>query len=137
MATRVHAGPERAEEFMEALTMLPAEGWVSVGRAAAARRHTQAYRTAHLLMEALLADQRLAVPAWTIRDAVDTAAYYAGTCAPFTRDERRAFDRARDVCEAAALALLLGDALPATDAHELYAAAVVPLRDSAAARRGA
>ena len=122
MTTTRHPGLERASDFTEALGALPAASWISIGRAAMARRASDAYRTAHLLMEALLADHALLMEAWVVRDGVETAVYYATVGIRLSPRDADALEWGRAVCESAALALLLGDALPVADFEQLYSA---------------
>jgi hypothetical protein len=111
---------EPVDEFIDRLARLPRVTWLQIGRAL--QREESSRSTARLLLEATIADQRLGITAWNVRDGVDTAAYYAGgSSAGTSRDERYAFAAAHGAAEGAALAFLVRNHLAAEDVAQLQA----------------
>jgi hypothetical protein len=112
------------DAFLDRLIELPLAEWLAIGELIVVDRdHVPVRRRAWDELEAKLRTGRLGVAAWSIRDAVDTAAYIA-TCEShrWTRHERGAFAAAHGAAEAAALALLARDDLPA----EIYRSLTAP-----------
>lgn len=128
--------PEYVRSFVARLAQLPASEWVEVGRALAANREGLVARsTARATLDATIANRGLSMAAWSVRDAVETAACLAGHAARrWSPADRRFLAHARDAAEGAALALLARDYLTAKDCDLLYApfAAYIPMADTLA-----
>jgi hypothetical protein len=118
--------PESAhalESWLDALAELPLERWIAVGRACPRDLHSRQQRTASsALLEAIVADQQLALTAWFIGDMVQTATYAAATAASRAGpSERRDFAAARSAADWAALAIATQAWLPRVDRDALCA----------------
>jgi len=94
--------------FLDRLLELSVVDWIRIGRSLIADRDALLVRQrAWALLEAAIADHRLGVAAWEIRDAIDTAACLATRGARgWSRDTRGCFASTHGAAEAAALALL-------------------------------
>jgi hypothetical protein len=115
------ASLEPVDEFIDRAAGLPRAAWLQIGRTLM-QGEEGSRSTARLLLEAAIADHRLGIMAWNVRDGVDTAAYYAGgSSAGSSRDERRAFAAAHAAAEGAALAFLVRDHLASDDVAQLQA----------------
>jgi hypothetical protein len=124
----------RAGAFLDCACALPQESWLSVGELELAVASAVRPRRSGALavLDAVLLERRLTVPAWYARDAVDTVILH-GIVAPtraggrrttrtsWSAEERRRFDAARQAAEGAMLALLVRRWLPEQDFDELYA----------------
>jgi hypothetical protein len=120
---------EHVDAFVDALAALPFEQWIGVGRALNdpwTERPTRS--TAWAILQAILAQQGQLVPAWYVRDAVDTAVFLGTNAACRSRTARLLVAAAHGAAEEAALALMAGAALPRADFTVLYApfAALIP-----------
>ena len=116
--------------FIDYLADLPAGVWLAIGRSGIARDTCGHYATASALLDATVADQRLHVEAWHLRDLVISAAHYARPSAVRTpRDEGQAMTAACALAERAALALLVCHSIGREDFAALYTpfAQAVPL----------
>ena len=104
----------RADAFLDALADWSADDWLRLGAFRPVRADTLA------ILEATLAEQRLALDAWRVRDCVETLAFLASCSRSMLREEeRQAMARARRAAESAALALLAQGVLPAAVLAEL------------------
>lgn len=108
---------ERALPFVDALAALPLSSWLDIGRLLLADHEGLAARvTAWAALDAILADHQLRVAGWYVRDALETAMFFARRGgAPRSLADRQAFDAALDAAEDAALALLAFPRLGARD----------------------
>ena len=125
---------DETDAFVDGLAELPFSRWPAPTTSAG-------HATAAALLDAVLADRRLAVTAWYVRDLVETSAHLAGCDARGARACERDRRRACELAELAALALLVRPLLPAGDFGALYApfAFVLPrhrLRDDWSRRAG-
>jgi hypothetical protein len=111
------------EQWLDALAQLPPEHWFAVGRACASDVSGRRRRaTARALLEAIVADQRIALTAWFIRDMVQTAAHSAAGAASRARPSaRRDFATARSAAAWATLAIATQAWLPCVDRQALCA----------------
>jgi hypothetical protein len=110
--------------FLEFLATLTLDDWLGVGASPPVEAHTVA------ILEATVADRRLQLDAWRVRDAVETLAFLA--CCPLPprpRDLHRAMVRARAAAEHAGLAIIARDWLAPSDVAELLS----PFSDRASA----
>jgi hypothetical protein len=116
-------GLEAVHAFAERLATLPYQRWLEIGRTLPADASERSPRAATpAALEAAIAAQGLAFAAWLARDAVETAAFLATDVAwRCSARERRVIARTRRAAEAAALALLVRDALPPPDFATLLA----------------
>jgi len=111
---------ERANAFADRLAELPIEGWLAIGNALLREAGDACRCRALSLVDAAITEQGLAVPAWYIRDAVETSAHGARDVPRrWTRTERIAFAAALGAADAAALAMLVSNHLPAGDVRLL------------------
>jgi hypothetical protein len=102
--------------FLDFLGERSADEWLTIGASPSADAGIVA------ILEAAVADQRLHVDAWHVRDAVETLVFLA-TCplgAP-PRRAQRAMTRARVAAEHAALAIIVRRSLRCADVAELLA----------------
>ena len=106
---------EIVNAFVDLLAGLPVAAWLDIGRSIASDREgLPVRRDAWNQLDATIADQRLGLSAWYVRDAVETAAFLASGCmSRWTAEERRMFAAAQRAAETAALALLARVHLPA------------------------
>ena len=108
--------------FVNCLAGLPLSTWLTIGSLATARDPGHSYATASALVDAAVADRRLDVEAWHVRDLVGSAADYATPATiRVSRKERQAMIVARSRAERAALALLVRDSIGSQDFAALYA----------------
>ena len=112
-----------SDAFADRLAELPWTAWLSVGRSLVESAPPSTLRaTSRAILEAMINDAGLAVAAWSVRDAIDTAAHYASASRHrWTSAERRCFAAARAVAEDAALAILAWRFLSAEDFDVLCA----------------
>jgi hypothetical protein len=96
------------DAFVYRLVELPFSEWLAIGQSVVSDRSgIPVRRSAWALVDAAITKQGLAVAAWYVRDAVDTAAFLVSRRVPsWPRDGRRMFAAAHGAAEAAALALL-------------------------------
>jgi hypothetical protein len=150
-ALRLPARPDRGrcDAFLAQLEEMPRAWWLAVGAralAAGAAGATDAARVrAAGALAAVLGRERLAVDAWLLRDAVETAAQLAACddpapprtrrrpSAPCTDAQRRALAAARAAAEQAALAHLARPWLARADFVALLAPFLAPVRGAAGA----
>jgi hypothetical protein len=108
--------------FVDGLGVLTLEEWLDIGRVILADRDGLSSRvTAWVILEATIADRRLDVAAWYVRDAVETMAYLARRTAPLSRSERRLFMAAHGGAEEAALAVMAREHMAVLDFEALVA----------------
>jgi hypothetical protein len=104
--------------WLDALTDLPFDAWVSIGEASPAA----GIEPVRARIESVLRDQGLSVAAWFIRDLVCTLAHPAIDAARRrSRSDRMLIARARSSAEWAALAIAAQDWLTTTDLDALCA----------------
>lgn len=103
--------------FVDRLAALTLDQWLDVGHRLVTDHETLALRsTSWAIMDATIADRRLGVAAWHVRDAVETTAYLASDAASrLSRRERRLFAGAHAAAEDAALAVLVREHLSLED----------------------
>jgi hypothetical protein len=101
--------------FVDLLAGLALDDWLLVGRSAIGKRSAPERRaTACGRLDATIRAHDLTVAAWYVRDSVETAACLAaGTVSRWQSLDRRMFSAAHGAADAAALALLARDLLPA------------------------
>ena len=134
---------EACARVLDALDALPRESWLALGRRVAADDRAAGDRAAALAaLEAIVSARRLAVTAWLVGDAVETAAHLA-PCAvastggrrsssrPDTVEERALLIAARQAAAGGALAYLVRPWL----APALVTALLAPLRATMHASR--
>ena len=115
---------ERVDAFLDRLVELPLASWLAVGESVVADRERLPVRQrAWDELEAKLVHGQLGMTIWSVRDAVDTAAYIAcHESHGWSRREREVFAAAHGAAEAAALALLARDHLSKETYRALTAA---------------
>lgn len=98
-----------ANAFVERVGDLPLTSWLAIGRAVMGAGVDSADRAASWTsVERAIADHRLELAAWFVRDAVETIAYMAShSAALLSRPDRRVFAAAHGAAEEAALAVLV------------------------------
>lgn len=112
---------DRVNEFVDRLAELPLSQWVAIGRALATDAEFRAARSsARVILDATISDRALGVAAWYVKDAVETAVFFASAGATIPGADRAALAGAHGAAEAAALALLAEPSLSATDFLALY-----------------
>lgn len=97
------------DTFVDSLIELGTWEWLDIGNSLAADRNGSiARQAARSVVDAALDRHTLWLPAWHVRDAVDTAAFF-GTrhVSEWSRERRRAAAAAHTAAESAALALLV------------------------------
>jgi len=101
--------------FVDRLADLMPTQWLDVGDRLVTNQDAFALRsTSRAIMDATIADRRLGLAAWRVRDAVETIAYLANHAAPgLARGDRRLFAAAHAAAEDAALAVLTREHLAA------------------------
>ncbi len=105
-----------AVRFVGTLAEMPYAEWIEIGhRAATHGPERDACAASALLVDAVIADQRLGFAAWLLSDTIDTAAFLAlhepgAPSRPPPRDRRR-FAAARSAAERAARAILVAEHL--------------------------
>lgn len=99
----------QVRRFVDALCELPRAEWLEIGRRVCGEGwDSVAHAAAWAALDAAIAEQRLGVAAWHVRDAVETACFLATRAdAPLSRSERRVVCLAREAAEETALALLV------------------------------
>jgi hypothetical protein len=111
------------ERWLDALAALPLDEWTRIGQQCVQRDHAMLAMTrACSRVETAIADHDLAVTAWLVRDAVETATYHVrrhAACQP--RRVRAQLTVARMAAEWAALALATQPWLTAGDLNDLCA----------------
>ena len=102
------AALDAAMRFMDRLVELRLRDWLAVGRRLIADREGLAVRQrAWMEVDAAIGAHGLALAAWHMREALETAAFLVSqTASRWTREERRQFAATQGAAEAAALALL-------------------------------
>jgi len=112
-----------ANAFVERVGDLPLTSWLAIGRAVMAAGVDSAEGAASWTnVERAIADHRLELAAWHVRDAVETIAYVAShSTALLSRADRRVFAAAHGAAEEAALAVLVRRHLPDGDFDRLCA----------------
>ncbi len=110
-------------EFIDALTELPGETWLAIGRAI--REHPDRLSelsSARAILDVTIADRHLALSAWHVKDAIETLAFVAGRdLGNISARDRRFFDETHAAAEEAALAVLARPYLADADFAVLYA----------------
>ena len=121
----------RVDAFLDHLVELPAAEWLAIGEDLIADRNGVPVRhRTWAELEAILLRGRFGLAVWKVREAVDTVAFLATREWPrWSRHERRLFAAAHGAAEAAALALLARDELPA----DAYRALIAPFANCVAA----
>ena len=104
--------------FVYRLVDLPFFAWLTIGQSVSSEHDGIPVRRAALdaldALDVAIVDHGLGVPAWYVRDAVQTAAFFAARgVAQWSRRERGLFVAAHGTAETAALALLGRAHLPA------------------------
>jgi len=104
--------------FVDRLVDLPFFAWLTIGQSVSSEHDGIPVRRAALdaldALDVAIVDHGLGVPAWYVRDAVQTAAFFAARgVAQWSRRERGLFVAAHGTAETAALALLARAHLPA------------------------
>ena len=114
----------RVDAFLDQLVELSLANWLAIGEAVVSARELVPVRQrAWDDLEAKLVGGRFGLVVWSVRDAVDTAAYIASReSRRWSRHERETFAAAHGAAEVAALALLARDDLTA----EIYRALTTP-----------
>lgn len=114
---------QRVIPFIERSAEYPVSAWLKFGEAAVADEPDRASRsTARAILDATIADRRMAVAAWLVRDAVDTAAFLVRHSArDISRLNRRHLVAAQQAIEEAALAMLAQRHLSRADVEVLCA----------------
>jgi len=112
-----------AMAFVGRIAELPAADLVDVGkRIQAPMQAWVAHSAARQGLLSALWHRELTWAVWSVRDAMETAAFLARrTGRGLTAHERPSFELACAAASEAALALLASDRLPATDLEALYA----------------
>jgi hypothetical protein len=108
--------------FLDHMAEWPLAFWLTIGRELSASGTLLARQLAWADVEAALADQRLELAAWHVRDAIETTICLAsGQRSRWSREERCAFAAAHGAAEGAALAMLVGKSIPANSMRVLCA----------------
>lgn len=107
-AAPAETGLDSVSEFLDGLLELPVGSWLAIGRALMAAREGLAVRQAAWSdVEDAIGTHDLALAAWDVRDALESAVYLISRRVPrWSREERCQFAAAHGAAEAAALALL-------------------------------
>jgi len=107
--------------FIDALVDLPLESWLAIGRDLVADRNGLSVRQdAWADVEAAITRRDLGMTVWSVRDALDTAAFLASRHASgWSREKRCAFAAAHGAAEAAALSVLVRADIPAESLRAL------------------
>ena len=100
--------------FVDRLLDLPFFAWLAIGQSVSSEHGLPVRRAARDALDVAIVDHGLGVPAWYVRDAVETAAFLAARgVSQWSRRERALFAAAHGTAETAALALLARAHLPA------------------------
>lgn len=113
MASHMEAQRDDLNTFLDALADLSATGWLSFGREVSRNAEAAEKRQrARIALESILIDRGLAISSWAVRDAIETAQFFAmGRRGGWSAEQLRAFAIAQHAAECAALALLSRDHL--------------------------
>jgi hypothetical protein len=106
---------ECVNAFVDRLVDLPFFAWLAIGQSVSSQHDGLPVRlAARDALDIAIVDHGLGVPAWYVRDAVETAAFLAARrVSPWSRRERALFSAAHGTAATAALALLARAHLPA------------------------
>ena len=106
---------ECVNAFVDRLLDLPFFAWLAIGHSVSSEHDGLPVRRAALdALDVAIADHGLGVPAWYVRDAIETAAFLAARgVSQWSRRERGLFAAAHGTAETEALALLARAHLPA------------------------
>ena len=113
----------RVHHFVDALCALSLAAWLEMGQRLLGDELGAAARAAAwTALDAAIAERRLGVAVWHVRDAVETAAFLATRRVPrMSRVERRAMVAAQGAAEEAAIALLAREHVRPADYETLAA----------------
>jgi hypothetical protein len=111
---------EAVEQFIERLSALRLDEWLSV--AAAANRDASSRADVNATLELLIAQHGLGVEAWSIADDVETAVHYSlgSNGVALSRRDGASIRLARPAATRAALGLFLRPLLTSDDFELLY-----------------
>ena len=106
---------ECVNAFVDRLLDLPFFAWLAIGQSVSSEHDgLPVRRAARDALDIAIVDHGLGVPAWYVRDAIETAAFLAARgVSQWSRRERGLFAAAHGTAETAALALLARAHLPA------------------------
>ena len=112
----------RVASFLDRLSALSAREWLAIGREVESHvAHQESFETAGAIVEAIIADRKLEVTAWYVRDVVETIAYLASRFPGWQGDDSEYFTAAQVAAERAVLALLVVSSLPRAEFDVLFA----------------
>lgn len=115
-------GRDAVNDFLDRLTELALTVWLSIGRELSESGSLPVRQLARADVDTAIAERALAIAAWHVRDAIETAACLASHQTwRWSRADRCLFASTHGAAEAAALALLAFQHIPAESLRALCA----------------